>query len=229
MAHAFFITGTDTDAGKTTVAAALLQAARAQGLSTLAIKPVASGCERTAQGLRNSDALALAHASSIQLPYAQINPYVFAPAIAPHLAAQQAGVQLNAAQLAAACHSVLQQHADLCLIEGAGGWRVPISSTETLADLAKTLQLPVILVVGMRLGCINHALLTAEAIQHDGLKLAGWIANSITPDYSQSDETIACLRARLNAPCLATLPYATKSPIASSAQALSAALPSLLS
>ncbi len=122
MGNAFFITGTDTDVGKTTVAAGLLCAARRQGFSTLAIKPVASGCDLTAQGLRNSDALALAQQSSIKLPYAQINPFAFAPAIAPHLAAQQAGVKLDVATLQQACLQVVNQQADLTIIEGAGGW-----------------------------------------------------------------------------------------------------------
>lgn len=228
MNKAFFITGTDTDAGKTTLAAALLCAARQQGLSTLACKPIASGCTMSPEGLRNDDALALAAQSSIKLPYAQLNPYAFAPAIAPHVAAQQAGVSLKAAQLQAACTEVLNLQANLTLIEGAGGWRVPISHTETLADLAKQLQLPVILVVGVRLGCINHAVLTAEAIAHDGLELAGWIANCNAPDMPAAADSILYLQQQLAAPCLAQTPWQADAHPRALAKQLSPALQRLL-
>ncbi|HZJ95065.1 MAG TPA: dethiobiotin synthase [Thiopseudomonas sp.] len=207
MQQAYFITGTDTDAGKTSVAAGLLYAAQQRQLSTLAMKPVASGCEQTAQGLRNSDALALLAQSSVQLPYAQVNPYAFAPAIAPHIAAQEAGVELSVADLQRAAQVVLQQQADFTLIEGAGGWRVPISNTAFLSDLAIALKLPVILVVGIKLGCINHALLTAQAIQSDGLELAGWIANVIDPNCARLEDNLATLQQLMPAPCLAKVPY----------------------
>lgn len=204
---AFFITGTDTDAGKTTAAAGLLATARQHGLSTLACKPVASGSEHTKDGLRNNDALLLASQCSIELPYASINPYAFAPAIAPHLAATEAGNMPDCMQLQQAAEHVLALQADLTLIEGAGGWRVPLNHNETLADLAIALQLPVILVVGMKLGCLNHALLTAEAIMHDGLPLAGWIANCVDPQMSRLSDNLQTLQQMMPAPCLATVPH----------------------
>lgn len=207
MAQAYFVTGTDTDAGKTSVAAGLLYAAKQQQLSTLAMKPVASGCAETAHGLRNSDALALMAQSSVQLPYSQVNPYAFVPAIAPHIAAQEAGVELCVTDLYQAAQVVLQHQADFTLIEGAGGWRVPISATEFLSDLAIALKLPVILVVGIKLGCINHALLTAQAIQSDGLELAGWVANVVDPNCARLAENLASLKQQMPAPCLAEVPY----------------------
>ena len=207
MHAAYFIAGTDTDVGKTSIAAGLLAKARHQGQSTLAIKPVASGCETTAHGLRNADALALIAESSVQLPYAQINPFAFAPAIAPHIAAQEQGIELSSRQLAGAIQQVLAQQADFTLVEGAGGWRVPLSSRELLSDVAKAIQLPVILVVGIRLGCISHALLTAEAIQADGLTLAGWVANIIDPDTARLTENLATLTELMPAPCLGTVPF----------------------
>ena len=207
MAQAFFITGTDTDAGKTSVAAGLLCAAKQQGCSTLAMKPVASGCDMSTEGLRNSDALALIAQSTVQLPYTQINPYAFAPAIAPHIAAQEAGVELSVADLYRTAQVILQQQADFTVIEGAGGWRVPISNTEFLSDFAIALQLPVILVVGVKLGCINHALLSAQAILNDGLELAGWVANVVDPNCARLAENLATLQQLMPAPCLAEVPH----------------------
>ena len=207
MAQAFFITGTDTDAGKTSVAAGLLCAAKQQGCSTLAMKPVASGCDMSAEGLRNSDALALIAQSTVPLPYTQINPYAFAPAIAPHIAAQEAGVELSVADLYRTAQVILQQQADFTVIEGAGGWRVPISNTEFLSDFAIALQLPVILVVGVKLGCINHAVLSAQAILSDGLKLAGWVANVVDPNCARLAENLATLQQLMPAPCLAEVPH----------------------
>lgn len=207
MAQAYFVTGTDTDAGKTSVAAGLLYAAKQQQLSTLAMKPVASGCAETAHGLRNSDALALMAQSTVQLPYWQVNPYAFAPAIAPHIAAEEAGVELCVTDLYQAAQVVLQHQADFTLIEGAGGWRVPISATEFLSDFAIALKLPVILVVGVKLGCINHALLTAQAIINDGLKLAGWVANVVDPHCARLAENLVTLKQQMPALCLAEVPY----------------------
>jgi len=207
MTQAFFITGTDTDAGKTSIAAGLLCAAKQQQRSTLAMKPVASGCEMTAQGLRNSDALALIAQSTILRPYAEVNPYAFAPAIAPHIAAQEAGVELSVADLYRTAQLILQQQADFTLIEGAGGWRVPISATEFLSDFAIALQLPVILVVGVKLGCINHALLTAQAILSDGLELAGWVANVVDPNCARLAENLTTLQQLMPVPYLAEVPY----------------------
>jgi len=206
MSAAFFVTGTDTDVGKTTIAAGLLRAARLAGLSTAAVKPLASGCEPSAEGLRNSDALALLAECSLPLRYAQVNPFAFAPAIAPHLAAREVGVELEVAALADAVQAVLDQQADFTLVEGAGGWRVPLSDQATLADLPIALDLPVILVVGVRLGCINHAVLTAEAIARDGLRLAGWVANVIDPQTSRLEDNLRTLTERLAAPCLGRVP-----------------------
>ena len=206
MNAAYFIAGTDTDVGKTTIAAGLLQAAQQNGLSTLGAKPVASGCEMTAKGLRNADALALIAQSSIKLPYEQINPFAFEPAIAPHLAARELGVELSVQGLLAPMREILAQGADFTLIEGAGGWRVPLSHHANLSDLAVALKLPVILVVGVRLGCINHALLSAEAIARDGLQLAGWVANIIDARTSRLEENLASLAERLPAPCLGRVP-----------------------
>ncbi|KPW47732.1 ATP-dependent dethiobiotin synthetase BioD [Pseudomonas syringae pv. antirrhini] len=206
MSAAYFITGTDTDAGKTTVAAGLLHAARLKGLSTAAGKPVASGCVMTAEGLRNSDALALQAECSVELDYDEVNPLAFAPAIAPHLAALEAGVTLTVDSLLQPMRHILNKQADFTLIEGAGGWRVPLAGEHNLSDLAIALGLPVILVVGVRLGCINHAVLTAEAIARDGLHLAGWVANVIDAETSRLEENLATLRERLPAPCLGRVP-----------------------
>ncbi|MGJ7548455.1 dethiobiotin synthase [Pseudomonas alloputida] len=206
MSQAYFIAGTDTDVGKTTIAAGLLHAARLQGLSTLGAKPVASGCTMTPKGLRNSDAQALIDESSLKLTYKEVNPFAFEPAIAPHVAAREAGVALEVPVLAKAMRHVLDQGADFTLVEGAGGWRVPLSDRANLSDLAIALKLPVILVVGVRLGCINHALLSAEAIARDGLQLAGWVANIIDPRTSRLEENLASLAERLPAPCLGRVP-----------------------
>ncbi|HSB96906.1 MAG TPA: dethiobiotin synthase [Spongiibacteraceae bacterium] len=207
MAKAYFVTGTDTDVGKTLIAAGLLAAANAKGLSTAALKPVAAGCELTSTGLRNADALLLQRVMSLDLPYEQINPVALAPAIAPHIAAAQAGLKLSVDRLAGICRGVLMQRADLTLVEGAGGWRVPLNSREFLSRLAVELQLPVILVVGMRLGCINHAVLTAEAIARDGLRLAGWVANRCQAELGCYEENVQTLKSLLPAPCLGEVPY----------------------
>ncbi|MBF8757886.1 dethiobiotin synthase [Pseudomonas guariconensis] len=206
MSQAYFIAGTDTDVGKTTIAAGLLHAARLEGMSTLGAKPVASGCTAGAKGLRNADALALIAESSVKLPYEQVNPFAFEPAIAPHVAAREAGVSLEVPVLLEAMQQVLAQGADFTLVEGAGGWRVPLSAHANLSDLAIALRLPVILVVGVRLGCINHALLSAEAIARDGLQLAGWVANIVDPRTSRLEENLASLAERLPAPCLGRVP-----------------------
>lgn len=204
---AFFVTGTDTEVGKTTVSAGLLHSARRAGLSTAAAKPVASGCEPGPDGLRNADALALLGECSLALRYEEVNPLALEPAIAPHLAAREAGVELSVAALAGPVRRILARHADFTLVEGAGGWRVPLGGRETLADLAVALGLPVILVVGVRLGCINHALLSAEAILRDGLPLAGWVANLVDPGTARLEDNLATLAERLPAPCLGQVPH----------------------
>ncbi|MFT7403315.1 dethiobiotin synthase [Zhongshania sp.] len=203
----YFISGTDTDVGKTLVACGLLRAAALRGLRTLAIKPVAAGAELTENGLRNEDALMLMAAMTEVLPYQQVNPVLLEPAIAPHIAAEKVGKRITVSQLAGICRGVMMQPADLILIEGAGGWRVPLNRHELLSGLASALQAPVILVVGMKLGCINHALLTAEAIRSDGLRLAGWVANQIDPDMACVEENLATLNAMLDAPCIGIVPY----------------------
>jgi dethiobiotin synthetase len=204
MSKAYFVTGTDTEVGKTAVSCALLHAAAARGCKTAAVKPVAAGCDQ--QG-HNEDALQLMAAMTADLDYAQVNPVALAPAIAPHIAAAQAGKNLQASRLAGLCRGVMFSGADFVLIEGAGGWRVPISPRETLADLAVQLQVPVLLVVGMRLGCINHALLTAEAIQRDGLTLAGWVANQPAQPMACHQENLETLQRLLPAPCLGVVPH----------------------
>lgn len=203
----YFIAGTDTGVGKTTIAAGLLVAARRRGWRTTALKPVASGAETTAGGLRNSDALALQAAQGGGLDYSLINPIVMEQAIAPHLALEESGRSLDIAGLLPLCAPALALAHDFGVVEGAGGWRVPLNGEETLADLARALGLPVILVVGLRLGCINHALLSAEAIRADGLRLAGWVANQVDPAMERLEANIATLDARLHAPRLGFVPW----------------------
>lgn len=203
----FFVTGTNTEVGKTWISQALLLAANRKGLRTLAIKPVAAGCAPSPDGLRNEDGLALQAAMSEKLSYDKVNPLTLEEAIAPHLAAHREGVLLSVDSLGAHCREVLQVPHDLGLVEGAGGWRVPINERETLADLALDLQLPVVMVVGMTLGCLNHALLTAEAIQRDGLRLAGWVANSPGSTMPRLKENLGSLRRLLPAPCLGAVPF----------------------
>ena len=202
----YFIAGTDTGVGKSLVAAALLKAAASRGLSTVGVKPVAAGCEDTPDGLRSDDALLLRQYSSIAMPYEMSNPVSLRLPVAPHLAAAQEGRKLDAGRLEGFCRAVLMKRAGLTLIEGAGGWQVPLNGRQSLADLAKLLGVPVVLVVGMRLGCINHALLTARAIHADGLEIAGWIANQIDPDMALPEENIDAIAQRMSAPCLGRIP-----------------------
>ena len=203
----YFVAGTDTGVGKTLVSVALLQAANAKGLSTAALKPIAAGCEYSPEGLRNEDALMLQQAMSVELAYEQVNPVALEPPMAPHVAAGQVNKRITADRLAGFCRGVLMQRTDFVVVEGAGGWRVPLNERETLAALPKLLNLPVVLVVGMRLGCLNHALLTAEAIARDGLPLAGWIANTIDPEMPALEECIQTLEQTLPAPLLGHIPF----------------------
>ncbi|WP_203300184.1 dethiobiotin synthase [Marinobacter sediminum] len=204
----FFVTGTDTGVGKTMVSAAILEAARTAGLRTLAMKPIASGCDETPEGLRNEDALALQSAMTESLAYEVINPVALKPAIAPHVAAAQAGKSVTAQRLIGFCRGLQMRPADLMLIEGAGGWRVPLNNRETYASVPRELGTPVILVVSLKLGCINHALLTAEAIRADGLVVAGWVANRAEAEtMSCEQETLDYLRSHMAAPCLGELPW----------------------
>lgn len=210
MKKAFFVTGTDTDVGKTTISSGLLAKAMQQKLMTAAIKPIASGCRKTAQGLRNSDALTLLENTNLSLTYEEINPIAFLPAIAPHIAAQEQDIDLSVTTLYPYVKHILLKKADFTLIEGAGGWRVPLNDTEYLSDLVKALALPVILVVGVRLGCVNHAVLTLETIQRDGLIVAGWIANIIDPQMARLDDNLQTLAKLIKVPCLGTVPHLTK-------------------
>lgn len=203
MSKTWFVTGTDTGVGKTAVSCGLLAAAAARGLRTAAVKPVAAGCDENGQ---NEDALYLQAAMTDDLEYSQINPVALEAAIAPHIAAQLEGKSLQASRLAGLCRGVMLGGADLVLIEGAGGWRVPLNPRETLADLAIELQVGVIMVVGMRLGCINHALLTAEAIQRDGLQLVAWVANQPGPRMDRHEENLETLAQLLPAPLLGDVP-----------------------
>jgi dethiobiotin synthetase len=207
MSKTYFVTGTDTDAGKTVVACGLLKSFANEGLTTAAVKPVAAGCDSTAEGLRNGDALALMSVVTQTLPYGQVNPIALAPAIAPHIAASQVNKRLSVARLAGFCRGVSMAKVDRVLIEGAGGWRVPLNERETLADLPKELNIPVILVVGMKLGCINHAILTIEAIRNDGCELAGWVANVVDKDMAELAANFASLQSYIPAPCLGLVPF----------------------
>lgn len=202
-----FVTGTDTDVGKTYISCGLLDAFQQNGLSTIGIKPVASGCDQMEDGLRNQDALALQAHASLRLPYELINPIAFVPAIAPHIAAAQINYDLSIPNILAKCAAALDTAADIHLIEGAGGWLVPLNQDQTFADLAKALRAKIILVVGMRLGCINHTLLTAEAIKNRGCELLGWVANCIDPEMKHLDDNILTLREHIAAPLLSTVPY----------------------
>ncbi|MBU2954555.1 dethiobiotin synthase [Marinobacter sp. F3R08] len=206
--QSFFVTGTDTGVGKTLVSAAILHAARAMGKHTLAMKPIASGCSRTSDGLRNEDALILQNAMTEPLAYELINPVALEPAIAPHVAAEQAGRHITSDRLVGFCRGLQFRPADLLLVEGAGGWRVPLNDRETYAEFSRQLSMPVILVVSLRLGCINHALLTAEAIRGDGLRVAGWVANRTGPEpMSCEQETLNYLINHMGTHCLGILPW----------------------
>jgi dethiobiotin synthetase len=216
--HGYFVTGTDTGVGKTLVACALLRAYANRGLRAIGMKPVAAGAARDGGKLVNDDVIALRAAGSMTASDELVNPYCFAPAVAPHIAAAEAGVAIELDRIAHA-YRALQGAADRVIVEGVGGFRVPLGSCLDTAQLAAALGLPVVLVVGMRLGCLNHALLTAEAVRASGLTLAGWIANHIDPAMSRADENVAALQERLAAPLIARVPY-TETPDASRVAAM---------
>lgn len=201
----FFITGTDTDAGKTLVACTLARELRRAGERVAVAKPVAAGADWIDGQLKNDDALALQQAAGDWQSYEQINPMCFEEAIAPHIAAR--GATLSVDSVFQGLSSVLAESADTLLVEGAGGWHVPLNEQENLSDLAVKLALPVVLVVGVKLGCINHALLTAEAIQAAGLPLAGWVGSVVQPDMPALAENIETLNRQLSAPCWGVLPH----------------------
>jgi dethiobiotin synthetase len=201
-----FITGTDTGIGKTVVAVALTRAFVAEGHRVAVMKPVASGSERTAEGLRNEDALALIAAANVPAPYDLVNPYCFEPAISPHIAAEDVGITVDTA-IIRRNFDTLAAAADRVIVEGAGGWLAPISHTASIKDIATALGLPVLLVVGIRLGCINHARLTKLAIEElQGAKLAGWVANIIDPAMPRQKENLETLTRHLGVPPLAIIP-----------------------
>jgi dethiobiotin synthetase len=210
------VTGTDTAVGKTLVAAGLLLAAGNRGCRSAGIKPVAAGStiggesgggESGHDRLTNDDALALQTASNVTLDYDLVNPFPLQPPIAPHIAAARAGIELTVADLVGHFNALRQYDVDFMIVEGAGGWLVPINESETLADLCVALKMPAILVVGLRLGCLNHALLTAETMRRSGVEMAGWVANCIDPEMAARDENQQSLRDRLPGPCLGIVPF----------------------
>lgn len=202
-----YVTGTDTGIGKTLASCALLHALRGHGLRAAGMKPVASGCERIDGEWRNADALALQAAGEPGIAYADINPFALEHPLAPELAARDAGIEVSLLPILAA-HARVADRADGLIIEGVGGWAAPLSASLMQAELVRTLRLPVLLVVGLRLGCLNHALLSARAIAADGAHLAGWIASHVDPDMARVDDNLAMLRERLPAPCWGVLPHA---------------------
>lgn len=202
----FFVTGTDTAVGKTVAATALVRGFVSQGLRVAVMKPIASGSGKTEDGLRNDDALALMAASNVAAPYDRVNPYCFEPAISPHIAAEEAQVRIDLAKVRRD-FEVLRAGADCILVEGAGGWLSPIGPRMSIRDLVQVLELPVIVVVGLRLGCINHALLTRLAIESHGARFAGWIANTIDPMMARLTENLETLIGLLGEPPLAVAPY----------------------
>lgn len=207
QARGVFVTGTDTSVGKTVAACALLHALRMRGLRAVGMKPVAAGCERIDGAWRNDDALALLQASDPEPAYDAVNPFALPAATAPQLAAREAGVVVTLPPMLEA-HARLRSRADAVVVEGAGGWAAPLGDGIEHADLARALDLPVLLVVGLRLGCLSHARLTARAIEADGCRLAGWIGSCIDPDFDRVDGYLELLRDALPAPCLGVLPHA---------------------
>jgi dethiobiotin synthetase len=204
MAAGLFITGTDTGVGKTVVARLIVRSLVASGVRVSVMKPVAAGSAMTQEGWRNEDALGLIAESNVQLPYATVNPYCLAAAVSPHLAAREAGVTIELSRIRES-FTTLRSAADQVIVEGAGGWLAPLNEREFIADLAAALDLPVLLVVGLRLGCLSHALLTVAAIRARRLTLAGWIGNLIDPDFARLAENLATLEQHIGVPPLATL------------------------
>ncbi|MEW9799207.1 dethiobiotin synthase [Alteromonas sp. CYL-A6] len=203
----YFVTGTDTEVGKTYVSRTLLEAAAGQGRKTVGYKPVSAGCDNINGEWINEDAAALHQASSVKLSISEVNPVALKSPIAPHIAAQQEGRELREQDIIAGFAHLQQYAPDLLLMEGAGGWRLPLGGGRYLSDVVKTLDLPVIIVVGMRLGCLNHALLTAEAVQRDGLKIAGWVANQLSDDMPVYQQNLTYLTQAMPAPMLLEVPY----------------------
>lgn len=206
MRRDVYLTGTDTGIGKTLASCALLHAWRRQGLRTVGMKPVASGCAWLDGGWKNDDALALSRAAEVNAAYADINPFALEHPLAPELAARDAGTEVTLPPILDAFARLAAQ-ADAVVVEGVGGWAAPLSASLMQADLVRALQLPVVLVVGLRLGCLNHALLSARTIEADGVVLAGWIASHVNVDMARVEDNLAMLRTRLPAPCWGVLPH----------------------
>ena len=206
MNQTYFVTGTDTDVGKTVCCAALLQAAKQQGFSTLAYKPIAAGCESTPEGLRNEDALILQHNSSVAVDYNLINPIAFKQPIAPHIAAELENQPINIEQVTAGLQKLQQQQSDLLIVEGAGGWHLPINNEQLLSEWVVEQKLPVILVVGMKLGCLNHAMLTYQTLINEGVKVVGWIANQLSTEMPFYQQNLQWLTQKFSAPLIAEIP-----------------------
>lgn len=219
MRRSFFITGTDTGVGKTLVTAALLRALRESGLRVAGMKPIAAGSMAGPEGLANDDALLLQAESSARHPYGDVNPWLFEPAIAPHIAAAEAGIAIDLARIATA-HARLAASSDIVLAEGAGGFLVPLDAHRSMAEIPVLLRMDVILVVGLRLGCLNHALLTAEAIAARGLALAGWVGNGVDPQFARREANLETLKARLPAPCLGIVPWMEQPDVGTAASSL---------
>ena len=209
----YFVTGTDTEVGKTYVTCHLLRAATQAKLTSIGYKPIAAGCDLVDGEWVNEDAANIQKASGLSLPISEINPIALKPPIAPHIAASEAGVELTQDAIEKGLNHLQSYNVDFLLMEGAGGWRLPLSlgnenaPTRYLSDVVKSLNMPVILVVGMRLGCLNHAMLTAEAVLADGLTIAGWVANDVTGNMTRYDENLASLKAMMPAPLLAEIPF----------------------
>lgn len=199
-----FVTGTDTEVGKTRISTGLIALLQKQGLRVAGMKPIASGCDWIDEQWQNEDALAMIAQSNVSLPYSMINPYAFEPAIAPHIAASRLDTELSISEIKQQFEHI-KTETDAIVVEGAGGWLVPLNQGETMADLAVALDLPVVLVVAIKLGCINHALLSIESIQQRGLKIAGWVANHLD-QQSESAEIIETLKQLISAPCLGVVP-----------------------
>ena len=204
--HGLFVTGTDTGCGKTEISLGLMAAVQTTGAKVLGMKPVASGCTPSPDGLRNDDAVRLRAQGSSEAPYGLVNPYAFAPPVAPHIAAGEAGIEIRLPTIEQA-YRALAGEADQVIVEGVGGWRVPLGRNLFVSDIPGALGLPVILVVGLKLGCINHALLTVESIQSSGGVLLGWVANQVDPTMLSRDANLATLAALIDAPCLGVLPW----------------------
>ncbi|TLZ53525.1 MAG: dethiobiotin synthase [Gammaproteobacteria bacterium] len=207
MARRLFVTGTDTGVGKTVVACALVRGLRELGARVAVMKPVASGATRTPEGLRSADALALIQAAGATAPYPRVNPYCFEPAISPHIAAKEAMIDVDIGTIRGS-FDILARDSDWVVVEGAGGWLAPINESQSMADLALVLEAPALMVVGVRLGCLNHAQLTRSSIEARGVPFAGWIASEVDPAMMRADENLASLERLLGEPALAVVRHA---------------------